>query len=430
MTKAVVRLWGTEVGVLSLRDGDSYASFEYIPDFLNSGIEISPFTLPLSTKVYSFPSLPMSTFKGLPGTFSDSLPDRFGNSVINAWLERNGRRPDSINAVERLCYTGKRGMGAFEYEPVLGGESSRADKIQIDELVRLSNEVMASRKSLSITVLDSNKSELLKLVKVGSSAGGARAKALVAWNRESGEMKSGQISAGPGFEYFLIKFDGIFGNGDHDFTDSTNFCKIEYSYYLMAVAAGINMTESFLFNEGGRSHFMTKRFDRNEYGSKIHMLTLGGLRHFDFNSPGTNSYEEVADTITALGLNGPTLEEFYKRMCFNIVCRNQDDHVKNISFLMDKDGSWSLSPAYDITYSYRPDSFWVGQHQMMINGKRSNFTLDDILATASKMNIKKARAKELLNLVESVAHNFKQYAQCAGLSEEVSSAIESQFIYL
>ena len=320
-------------------------------------------------------------------------------------------------------------MGALEFEPALDVESSKPDKVQIDELVKLSNEVLASRQNLSITLSDENKSELLKLVKVGSSAGGARAKALVAWNRKTGEMKSGQINAGDDFEYFLVKFDGVSGNGDHNFTDSSGFCNIEYAYYLMAVASGINMTESLLFKEDERCHFMTKRFDRNNDGSKIHMLTLGGLRHFDFNNPGVNSYEEVADTITALGLNCSTLEEFYRRMCFNVVCRNQDDHVKNISFLMDKNENWSLSPAYDVTYSYRPDSFWVGQHQMTINGKRSGFTLDDFLSAASKMKIKKARAKDILNQVELTAHNFSHYAEKAELSEETVSAISSQFVY-
>ncbi len=430
MTRAIVKLWNTEVGALTLDDGEEYASFEYLPSFLKSRIEISPFTMPLSTRVFRFPTLPKETFKGLPGAFSDSLPDRFGNTVINAWLESQGRKADSLNAVERLCYTGKRGMGAFEYEPAIStGTANKSDQIKIDELVKLSNEILDSRKKLSVMMPDSNESELLKLVQVGSSAGGARAKALIAWNKTTGEMKSGQIYAGEGFEYYLIKFDGVSGNGDHNFTDATGFCNIEYAYYLMAKAIGIDMTESQLFTENGRFHFMTKRFDRSDDGSKIHMLTLGGLRHFDFNAPGANSYEQAAETLIALGLGNITLEELYRRMCFNIVARNQDDHVKNISFLMDKNGKWRLAPAYDLTFSYRPDSIWVGQHQMTMSGKRSGFTLADFTAASTAMRIKPHRAKEILEQVELKSKDFPVYANAAGVPEQTSSFIANQFEY-
>ena len=430
MTRAIVKLWNTEVGALTLDDGEEYASFEYLSGFLKSGIEISPFTMPLSTRVFRFPTLPKETVKGLPGAFSDSLPDRFGNTVINAWLESQGRKSDSLNAIERLCYTGKRGMGAFEYEPAIStGTANKSDQIKIDELVKLSNEILDSRKKLSVLMPDSNESELLKLVQVGSSAGGARAKALIALNKTTGEMKSGQIYAGEGFEYYLIKFDGVSGNGDHNFTDATGFCNIEYAYYLMAKAVGIDMTESQLFTENGRFHFMTKRFDRSDDGSKIHMLTLGGLRHFDFNAPGANSYEQAAETLIALGLGNITLEELYRRMCFNIVARNQDDHVKNISFLMDKNGKWRLAPAYDLTFSYRPDSIWVGQHQMTMSGKRSGFTLADFTAASTAMRIKPHRAKEILEQVELHTKNFPVYANAAGVPEKTSSFIANQFEY-
>lgn len=430
MTRAIVKLWNTEVGALTLDDGEEYASFEYLPSFLKSRIEISPFTMPLSTRVFRFPAIPKETFKGLPGAFSDSLPDRFGNTVINAWLESQGRKADSLNAVERLCYTGKRGMGAFEYEPAIStGTANKSDQIKIDELVKLSNEILDPRKKLSVMMPDSNESELLKLVQVGSSAGGARAKALIAWNKTTGEMKSGQIYAGEGFEYYLIKFDGVSGNGDHNFTDATGFCNIEYAYYLMAKAIGIDMTESQLFTENGRFHFMTKRFDRKTDGSKIHMLTLGGLRHFDFNDSGSNSYEQAAETLTSLGLRNGALEELYRRMCFNIVTRNQDDHVKNISFLMDRNGKWSLAPAYDLTFSYRPDSIWVGQHQVTMNGKRSGFTLDDFTAASVAMRIKPHKAKEILEQVELKSKDFPVYANAAGVPEQTSSFIANQFEY-
>ena len=430
MTKAIVKIWDTEIGVLTLADGDDFASFEYLPDFLKSGIELAPFTMTLSKRVFRFPSLQKDTFKGLPGAFSDSLPDKFGNKVINAWLESLGRRPNSMNAVERLCYTGKRGMGAFEYEPALADQSAReSEMIELNELARLSNEVLSSRSQFSTVISSTEKSELLRLVQVGSSAGGARAKALVAWNRETGEMKSGQIDAGKGFEYYLVKFDGVSSNGDHDFTDSEGFCNIEYAYHLMAKAVGIDMMESFLFEEGGRFHFMTKRFDRASDGSKIHMLTLGGMRHFDFNDPGSNSYEQVAETIINLGLGKGSLEQLYRRMCFNVVARNQDDHVKNVSFLMDRNGEWSLSPAYDLTFSYRPDSIWVGQHQMTMNGKQRGFSLDDFKAAGASMLIKPHRAKEILEQVELGVKGFKEYAIKARVPEQTCNVIQSQFEY-
>lgn len=430
MTKAIVKIWDTEIGVLTLADGNDFASFEYLSDFLKSGIELAPFTMPLSKRVFRFPSLPKDTFKGLPGAFSDSLPDKFGNKVINAWLESLGRRPNSMNAVERLCYTGKRGMGAFEYEPALADQSTReSEMIELNELARLSNEVLSSRSQFSTVISSTEKSELLRLVQVGSSAGGARAKALVAWNRETGEMKSGQIDAGKGFEYYLVKFDGVSSNGDHDFTDSEGFCNIEYAYHLMAKAVGIDMMDSFLFEEGGRFHFMTKRFDRASDGSKIHMLTLGGMRHFDFNDPGSNSYEQVAETIIGLGLGKESLEQLYRRMCFNVVARNQDDHVKNVSFLMDRNGVWSLSPAYDLTFSYRPDSIWVGQHQMTMNGKQRGFSLDDFKAAGASMLIKPHRAKEILEQIEHGARGFKEYAIKARVPEQTCNVIQSQFEY-
>lgn len=427
MTHANVFLWGTNIGMLSLPDDSRFAAFEYSSDFLASSIEIAPFTMPLSNKVFSFPALSLDTFKGLPGIFSDSLPDRFGNKVINAWLSRQGREADSLNPLERLCYTGKRGMGALEYEPALGFNSTRLEKIDINELVELSRVVLADRESFSINV-EKDRQELLKLVQVGTSAGGARAKALVAWNKKTNEMKSGQIDAGDGFDYYLVKFDGVSGNGDHGVADSTGFCNIEYSYYLMARECGINISDSELYRENGRSHFITKRFDRNPDG-KLHMLTLGGMKHFDFNNPGVNSYEQCSMAIMDLGLGSESVEELYRRMCLNIVARNNDDHVKNISFLMDRRGKWRLSPAYDITFSYRPDSTWVNKHQMTMNGKREGFLLEDFIDSALNMNIKKRKALEILEQVESTAKCYKSFAEKANIQERNANVIQRQFEY-
>lgn len=420
-TVAKVKLWGRTIGAVALEEGADVASFEYDPAFVRSGIEIAPLTMPLARRVYSFPALARQTFHGLPGLLADSLPDRFGNALINAWLATQGRSPDSFNAVERLCYTGMRGMGALEYFPVLGPhQARRSTPVEIDKLVELASEVLAHRNNLQASFGDDDGREeaLRDILRVGTSAGGARAKAVIAWNPETNEVRSGQVKADPGFEHWLLKFDGVSGNRDKELEDPKGYGAIEYAYYRMATAAGISMSTCRLLAENGRRHFMTKRFDRQEDGGKLHMQSLGALAHFDFNLAGAYAYEQALLAIRQLGLPMSAIEEQFRRMTFNIVARNQDDHVKNIAFLMDKAGRWSLAPAYDMTYSFQPSGKWTSTHQMTLNGKRDGFTRDDFRACAEAISMQRGRAEAILDGVRRVVSRWPQYAEEAGVSPD------------
>lgn len=416
---AEVRLWGRTIGAVSLEEGRDVAAFQYDPDFARSGIELSPLAMPLSGQVYQFPALPRKTFHGLPGLLSDSLPDKFGNALIDAWLATQGRAPESFNAVERLCYTGSRGMGALEFAPALGPKPGKATKVEVDALVRLAAEVLMHRGDLRGHFHAAGKEKALRdILRVGTSAGGARAKAVIAWNRETNEVRSGQVAADEGFEYWLLKFDGVPGNKDKEMEDPKGYGAIEYAYHLMARAAGIAMSECRLLEENGRRHFMTKRFDRLERGEKLHMQSLCALAHFDFNQPGAYGYEQAILAIRQLHLPMAAVEEQFRRMVFNIVARNQDDHVKNIAFLMNKQGEWSLAPAFDVTYSYNPDGSWTGTHQMTLNGKRDGFTLADFEACAKAAVMKRGRAVTIIEEVVAAVKRWREFSAEAGLSDE------------
>lgn len=414
MTVAEVKLWGRTIGAVSLEDGRRYAAFQYDPEFARSGIELSPINMPLADRVYAFPQLPEKTFHGLPGLLADSLPDQFGNILIDAWLATQGRTPGSFNAVERLCYIGTRGMGALEFAPALGPKPRAAKKIEIDALVKLASEVLTHRNHLKATfATEQRRKALSDILRVGTSAGGARAKAVIAWNRRTNEVRSGQVAAGPGFDYWLLKFDGVSGNKDKELEDPKGYGAIEYAYSLMAAAAGITMSECRLLEEGGRRHFMTRRFDRLESGEKLHMQSLCALAHFDFNVAGAYSYEQAFLTIRQLNLPMATVEEQFRRMAFNIIARNQDDHVKNVAFLMDKAGRWSLAPAFDVTYSFNPEGHWTSTHQMSVNGKRDGFTLDDFRACARTAQMKRGRAETIVEEVTSAVSKWPEYAEQA-----------------
>ncbi len=411
-----VRLWGRTIGAVSLGDDDQIAAFEYDQTFAQSGIEISPLTMPLSNRVYTFPELSPTTFYGLPGLLADSLPDKFGNALIDAWLATQGRQPDSFNAVERLCYMSERGMGALEFTPAIGPKARQANQIQIDKLVGLASEILSHRNNLHASFADESKEQALTdILRVGTSAGGARAKAVIAWNPSTNEVCSGQIPAGDNFEYWLLKFDGVAGNRDKDLEDPKGYGAIEYAYYLMARDCGINISECRLFEENDRRHFMTRRFDRLTGGEKLHMQSLCALAHYDFNMAGAYSYEQALQVIRQLGLPMQAIEEQFRRMVFNIVARNQDDHVKNIAFLMDKSGNWSLSPAFDMTYSFNPVGSWTASHQMSMNGKRDDFTLDDFKACAKVASMKRGRAETIMSEVQQVVSRWQDYAEEAAL---------------
>jgi serine/threonine-protein kinase HipA len=410
-TVAGVRLWGTRIGAVALEDGESTAFFEYDPDFIRSGIQVAPITMPIERKIYRFPALSRETFHGLPGLLADSLPDRFGTAIIDTWLASQGRNPESFNAVERLCYTGARGMGALEFEPSRGPQPRKATQIQVDQLVTLASEILAQRGNLRASFADEDKSEAMRdILRIGTSAGGARAKAVIAWNPETQEVRSGQVEADDGFEYWLIKFDGVSGNKDKEIDDPRGFGAIEYAYAQMARDAGIRMSDCDLLEEQGRRHFMTRRFDRLPGGDKLHMQSLCAMGHYDFNLAGANSYEQALMLIRQLGLPMVDLEEMYRRMAFNVIGRNQDDHVKNIAFLMDRQGQWSLAPAFDVTYSYNPSGRWTSQHQMTLAGKREGFDLDDFKAVAASCSMKRGRAETILGEVRAVIGKWRDYA--------------------
>lgn len=426
MTLAEVRLWGRTIGAVSLEDSGRFAAFQYDPAFVRSGIEVSPVTLPLGDRVYVFPDLSERTFHGLPGLLADSLPDRFGNALIDAWLATQGRTPVSFNAVERLCYTGARGMGALEFVPALGPKPQPAKRIAVDALVKLASEILNQRRDLRASfATDRRKNVLNDILRVGTSAGGARAKAVIAWNPETNEVRSGQVEAGSGFGYWLLKFDGVAGNKDKELDDPTGYGAIEFAYSLMAKAAGIHMAESRLLEEGGRRHFMSRRFDRLEGGEKLHMQSLCALAHFDFNLAGAYSYEQALLTLRQLDSPMEAVEEQFRRMAFNIIARNQDDHVKNIAFLMDKAGQWSLAPAFDVTYSYNPTGRWTAVHQMTMNGKRDGFTLPDFRACAKSTLMKRGRAEAIVGEVRAAVAKWPEYAEQAQVSSEWRKQIQS-----
>lgn len=413
MTIARVVLWGRTIGAVSIADGSEVAAFQYDPTFARSGFEVAPLSLPLSNRVYQFPELPRPAFHGLPGLLADSLPDRFGNALIDAWLATQGRTPDSFNAVERLCYTGARGMGALEFVPTLGPGPKRATTIEIDALVRLASEVLTQRAGLHGNLADGE--ALNDILRVGTSAGGARAKAVIAWHPQTGEVRSGQVAAGDGFEYWLLKFDGVAGNKDKELDDPQGYGAIEYAYHLMAKAAGITMAECRLLEENGRRHFMARRFDRLPGGGKLHMQSLGALAHFDYNQAGAYGYEQALLVIRQLQLPMADVEQQFRRMVFNIVARNQDDHVKNIAFLMDRQGRWSLSPAFDLTYSYNPSGMWTASHQMTLNGKRDGFTMDDFKQCANAAVMKRGRAERIVAEVIAAVARWPEFAAAANV---------------
>lgn len=428
MDVAEVYLWGTRIGA-AVQDGiGDMPKFNYDKDFIGSGIELSPVVMPLSERIYSFPALSKQTFHGLPGLLADSLPDKFGTKLIERYLAERGRNLKSLTAVERLLYTGKRGMGALEFFPQKNYNVAEDAPVDINALVELASMILTDRENIHISA---GEDAMEQIINIGTSAGGARAKAVIAWNRQTDDIRSGQIDAGEGYEYWLIKFDGVKNNKDKgDQEDGQAYTRIEYAYYLMAKEAGIMMSDCQLYQESGRYHFMTKRFDRDESGKKIHMQTLGALAHYDYNMPGAHSYEQAAHIIEQLGIGQKAVEQFFRRMVFNIVMRNQDDHVKNISFLMSRTGEWSLAPAYDITYASDETNYWLARHQMSMNGKTEQFETEDFYECGRAMNLSKAKVRKILDEVRAATLLWEQCAQKAFLKERDMEAVKGQFLQI
>lgn len=418
-TVAEVRLWGTSIGAVSVDGPGAIATFEYTPAFIRSGIEVAPLMMPLAQGSFRFPELPAASFHGLPGMLADALPDTFGNAVIDAWLASQGRLPQDIDAVERLCYTGTRGIGALEFKPARGPQTRSSSAVDVSALVTLAAEVLSDRKNLRASFVDPHREQALReILRVGASAGGARAKAVIAWNPTTNEVRSGQVKAPSGFESWLLKFDGVGHDRDRDLADPRGFGAIEYAYSLMAKSAGIRMSDCRLFEENGRRHFMTKRFDRRDDGQKLHMQSLGALAHLDFNNPLAHSYEQAIAVIRRLGLPMDAIEEQFRRMVFNVIARNQDDHVKNIAFLMDRSGTWSLAPAFDVMYAYNPSGTWTSTHQMSLAGKRDNFTLADVRMVAETASMKRGRTEAICRDVTQAVSRWPEFAAAAQVLPE------------
>jgi serine/threonine-protein kinase HipA len=423
-TVAEVVLWGRTIGAVAVDGPGQAATFEYVEAFQDSGIEVAPLVMPLARRTYRFADLPFGSFHGLPGLLSDSLLDKFGNAVIDAWLAAQGRLPQDLDAVERLCYTGSRGMGALEFRPARGPRETSSTPVRIDALVELASTVLQQREALHTTLAHPEQEQALReILRVGASAGGARAKAVIAWNPVTHEVRSGQVNAPAGFEYWLLKFDGVAHDTDRDLAHPKGFGAIELAYASMARAAGIDISDCRLLEEGGRRHFMTRRFDRRPDGEKVHMQSLAALAHFDFNDPLAHSYEQALLVIRRLGLSIDAVEQQFRRMVFNVVARNQDDHVKNIAFLMDKQGRWSLSPAYDVTYAYNPDGAWTSRHQMALAGKRDGFTFADLQQVASTASMQRGRAAAITREVLDAVARWPEFATAASVARKQLAAI-------
>jgi serine/threonine-protein kinase HipA len=420
-TVAAVRLWGSRIGAVSMPEDGGVGAFQYDQAFLDSAIEVSPLVMPLREEPYTFGALNPESFHGLPGLLSDSLPDRYGHALIDAWLAGQGRTPESFNAVERLCYIGRRGMGALEFAPSHGPSPSRTHNLQVAELVELASEVLSRREELVASLAAGHQQQaMLDILSVGASAGGARAKAVIAWNPATNIVRSGQLeNLEDGFEHWLLKFDGVANNKDKDtLADPQGYGAVEYAYSLMARDAGILMSDCRLLEENGRRHFMTRRFDRGQDGSKRHMQSLGALTHFDFNKPGAHSYEQAFLAMRRQALPTQAVEQLFRRMVFNVVGRNQDDHVKNIAFLMDRSGKWALAPAFDVVYSYRPGSPWTDKHQMTVNAKREHFTLEDFRACGRTASLPRGRADRIVEEVRGVLSEWEAYAHRVQVDDE------------
>lgn len=424
METAYVNIWNKRVGAIAWDSSNGTGSFQFEPSFISNEWDLSPLMMPLhetGDRIFSFPELRnTSSFKGIPGLLSDSLPDRYGNEIINNWLARRGRPSNSLHPVELLCFIGKRGMGALEFEPNEPRISDRSVKIEISELVKIANDILTGRQDFTTNLSDNEEKTLLDILKISTSAGGARAKAVIAYNASTGEIRSGQLLAPKGFTHWIIKFDGV---SDNQLSSSQGYGRVEMAYHLMARKAGIEMTECRLLEENGRAHFMTQRFDRDNNSEKVHVQSFCAMQHYDFNDIVSYSYEQLFETMRMLGLPYPDAEQLYRRMVFNVLARNCDDHTKNFAFTMDKNGVWRLAPAFDICHSYRPGSLWVSQQSLSVNGKRQKITHDDFLSVAKNMNIK--RAPQIITLVTETVAKWPQYARETGVDSKLLDAIQS-----
>ena len=422
ITTAYINIWNKRVGAIAWNENTGIATFEYQPSFFENEWDLSPLKMPMdgaAKKIFSFSELrDLITFKGLPGLLADVLPDKYGSSLINVWLAQNGRPANSMNPVELLCFIGKRGMGALEFEPALPKVNNEATKIELNSLIHIAQEILSGKQHFNTNLSAIESKALSDILKIGTSAGGARAKAVITFNPLTNEIRSGQAEAPHGFSHWLLKFDGVV---DQQIGTSSGYGRVEMAYYLMAQSAAIEMTECRLLEENNRAHFMTKRFDRASDNVKFHVQSFCAIMHYDFNEIAAFSYEQLFETMRSMLLPYPDAEQLFRRMVFNVMAKNCDDHTKNFSFIMDKAGKWRLAPAFDICHAFRPGSTWVSQHSLSINGKRQNITRDDLLQVAKRMNIKKAVA--IIDQVHAAVCKWNDFASQANVENVLRDAI-------
>lgn len=423
ITTAFINIWNKRVGAIAWNANTGTGTFEYEPSFLSNQLDLAPIKMPISIAnkhIFSFPELgKLNTFKGLPGLLADVMPDKYGNAVINSWLNRLGRPSDSLNPVEILCFIGKRGMGALEFEPTESFGTNHATKIEISQLISVAEQMLEGRQSFLTNVSKQEEKAMMDILKIGTSAGGARAKAVIAFNTQTGEVRSGQAGAPNGFTHWLIKFDGV---TDNQLGGASGYGRMEMAYYNMAISAGIEMMECRLLEENDRAHFMTKRYDRIENEGKLHTQSFCAMQHYDFNDILSYSYEQLFETMRILHLPYLQAEQMFRRMVFNVLARNCDDHTKNFAFVMGKDGIWKLSPAFDVCFSYRPDSIWVSQQSLSVNGKRQKIDTDDLIAVGKQMNIKKANL--IISEIATIISKWPDFADEIGVNVLLRDSIQ------
>ncbi len=433
MNTAYVKIWGELAGAVAWDEATGYATFEYDAGCKTRGWDLAPLQMPLSApgNTFGFPALRkkadpfLDCFKGLPGLLADVLPDRYGRDLINLWLAQQGRTPDSMNPVEMLCFIGTRGMGALEFEPAILPENKKAFTVEMDSLVDIARK-MLSKKEAFVTKLRAGEARgVAEILRIGTSAGGARPKAVIAYNEKTGEVRSGQTNAPKGFEHWLIKLDGV---SDVQLGASKGYGRVEMAYYNMAVACGIQMMPSGLLEENGRAHFMTRRFDREGGSTKHHIQTFCAIKHFDYNLVTSYSYEQLFQTMRELKLPYSDAEQLFRRMVFNVVARNCDDHTKNFAFRLQKGGRWELAPAYDVCHAYQPGHQWVSQHALSIHGKRTNLSKDDLLTIGKSIRNKKAA--DTIEEISQTVSQWKRFADEVKVSPKLRDEIAATLIRL
>ncbi len=422
---AEVKIWGELAGAVRWDESQQLGYFQYDSKFIQKGWDLSPLKMPIAqgTRIYSFPELRKGrnetedAFKGLPGLLSDALPDKYGNRLINIWLTQQGRPENSMNPVEKLCFIGTRGMGALEFEPAQIKTGTRSFSLELDSLVEVAKKMLNEREAFLTNLTKDEEKAMTEILKIGTSAGGVRPKAVIAFNPKTNEVRSGQGNVPKGFEHWLLKLDGVSGE---QFGESSGWGRVEYAYYLMAKDSGIEINESQLLKENGRAHFMTKRFDR-EGNIKNHIQSLSGLQHYDFNDMYGYSYEQVFQTMRLLRLTYPEAEQMFRRMVFNVLATNYDDHTKNFSFILKKNEKWRLAPAYDLCYSFDPTNHWVNKQTLSVNGKRLKITKNDLMTIAKDNNIKKG--EKIIENINSVVKSWEKYAEQVQVRNDLRETI-------